>query len=81
MTEAFAQFGSGKTGRRVLARGDRVCVEAHELHGLPVRPGSVVPIERGGWGFDLMVTSILDTAKGRFYRGQVMRTRGDVPWA
>jgi hypothetical protein len=79
--EAFAQFGSGKTGRRVLARGDRVCVEARELRGTPARPGSIVAIDRGGWGFDMMVTSILDSTRGRFYRGQVMRTRGDVPWA
>lgn len=81
MPETFAQFGSGTTGRPIMVVGDRVSVSRREMSWAPMRPGSVVSITRGAYGFDLMVTAIVEHDGSRFYRGEVTAVRGEVPCA
>ncbi len=81
MAEHLAMFGSGKTGCPVISKGDRVSVDEHEAPGFWPRPGTVLAISRGAWGFTMSVISVMENGNGRFYRGEVLSTHGDVPCA
>jgi hypothetical protein len=77
----FAQFGSGKAGRPVVSKGERISIGEAEAPGFWPRPGTVLAVSRGAWGFTMSVTSIVEDDRGRFYRGEVLSTHGDVPCA
>jgi len=71
------------TASLVLYPGSRVCVSSEELRGVLPRPGCVVRVERGAWGFDAMICGVTDDVRGgcRLYYGQVVDVWGDVPCA
>jgi hypothetical protein len=71
--------------RPLLKPGDRVCVGAEELRGLPARPGGVVRVDRGEYDFEMMITSgepFEGAGEGprlRAYHGEIQGVWGLVP--
>ncbi len=59
------------------AVGDRVRVEAREAPATPLRPGSVLRVERGEYGFEMVVHSV----SGDVISGVVSGVWGLVPCA
>lgn len=60
-----------------MAVGDRVCLERREARGTPLRPGSVLRVDRGEYGFEVVV----DRADDGLMYGVVRGLWGRVPCA
>lgn len=67
--------------RPLLTRGARACIPESDLRGAPARPGTTVRVERGSWGFEIVISSLHSAAAERTYFGEVTDVWGDVPCA
>jgi hypothetical protein len=64
----------------LIARGDHVCITEAEIRDVPRRPGSIARVERGAYGFEVVLLCEVAGRPG-FFRGEVRDTWGLVPCA
>lgn len=63
----------------LIVRGGKAVISTAELRGAPARPGLVVRVERGAYGFEVMVQTA--AAEDGCYEGTVLDVWGQIPCA
>lgn len=63
----------------IIRAGQLVSLEASELREPPTRPGAVMRVERGAYGFEAVLTAAVSLEDRDVYRGEVTGVWGQVP--
>lgn len=68
--------------RPLLVRGGTAVISEQELRGSPARPGLVIRVERGGYGFEVMVLSSVPAdgdSSEQLFQGRILDVWGRIP--